>query len=160
MSLSRSQQTNGSSTSTASVPLGGRSVNPRDKKRTKAGAGPSVLSDAGSDALSPISHSSSPAPSSPGLAQQQQQQQLAADPAVQEAEDYVANLLRCFARAECYAAKFESGKAIEALMALPVEQQRTWRALVGVAKGHFERLDYEKVPRLHSSELSLEGLSR
>lgn len=117
----------------------------RDKKRSKAGAGPSVLSDAGSEPLSPTSHSSSPAPSSPGGSHAQAQILAVLDPAVQEAEDYVAGTLRAFGRAAACAALFESAKAIEALMGLPVEQQRSWRCLVGVGRAHMEMLNYDKV---------------
>lgn len=67
------------------------------------------------------------------------------DPATQEAEDYVAGVMRCFARAATYAARFESAKSIESLMALPMEQQRTWRSLVGIGRAHLEMLNYDKV---------------
>lgn len=114
-----------------------------------------MLSDAGSDALSPVSHSSSPGPSSPGATQHAPLQQIALDPGVQEAEDYVATLMRCFGRAATYAAKYESAKSVEALLALPHEQQRTWRCLVGIGKAHLEMLNYERV-RYGSSRIFLQ----
>lgn len=141
MAVSRSQGSRsgvsaGSATAAASAA--------RDKKRSKNGTGPSVLSDAGSDARSPTSHSSSPAPSSPGGGGNHQALQLAADPAVQEAEDYVVGTLRCFGRAAVAAARYEGAKVIEALMALPVEQQKSWRCLIGVGRAHLEMLNYDK----------------
>ncbi|KDE06691.1 hypothetical protein MVLG_03037 [Microbotryum lychnidis-dioicae p1A1 Lamole] len=152
MALTRSQlSANGGGAATT------RSAAARDKKRNKAGAGPSVLSDPGSEALSPPSiTSSSPAPSSPGAtmhpppASTSVQPASILDAATQEAEDYVAHLLRCFASAATNAAKFESAKTIEALLLLPVEQQRTWRCLVGIAKAHLELLNYEKAEKAFS----------
>ncbi|CEQ43033.1 SPOSA6832_04921 [Sporobolomyces salmonicolor] len=144
MTLSRSQTSANGRNAPASTAA-------RDKKRSKANAGPSVLSDAGSDALSPPppSHSSSPAPSSPGASAQQQHPRIASslDPARQEAEDYVSGVLRCFARAEVARAKYEGAKCLEALAGLPVEQQRTARCLIGVAKAHFEMLNYDKAEK-------------
>jgi anaphase-promoting complex subunit 3 len=139
-------------------------VNPRDKKRSKSGTGPSVLSDNGSvEAFSPRSrnsHSSSPAPSSPGAStihphyhRDSQPQLLASslmEAGAQEAEDYVADMLRSFAMAACCAAQYESKKVIEALATLPIEQQRSWRCWIGVAKAHFEMLNYDKVSSLSS----------
>jgi anaphase-promoting complex subunit 3 len=143
MATSRSAQSIGSNGKVST------STTTRDKKRPKAGAGPSVLSDAGSDALSPMSHShsSSPVPSSPGLSHHNQPQSFAAmvDPAAQEAEDYVAGCLRSFGNAAAHAANYESSKAIEALMTLPNEQQRSPRSLLGVGKAHMEMLNYSKV---------------
>ncbi|SCV67008.1 BQ2448_5654 [Microbotryum intermedium] len=149
MALTRSQlSANGGGAATT------RSAAARDKKRSKAGAGPSVFSDAGSEALSPPSMtSSSPAPSSPGTTMHppptstSMQQVSIVDAAMQEAEDYVAHLLRCFAAAATNAAQFESAQTIEALLLLPVEQQRTWRCLVGIAKAHLELLNYEKAEK-------------
>ncbi|GAA5878306.1 hypothetical protein JCM1840_002375 [Sporobolomyces johnsonii] len=144
MTLSRSQTSANGRNAVASTAA-------RDKKRSKANAGPSVLSDAGSDALSPPppSHSSSPAPSSPGASAQQQPPSIASalDPARQEAEDYVSGVLRCFARAEVARARYEGAKCLEALGGLPVEQQRTARCLIGVAKAHFEMLNYDKAEK-------------
>lgn len=118
--------------------------NPRDKKRSKSGTGPSVLSDNGSEAFSPRSRnsrSSSPSASSPAMSRNQAQ----IDPAVQEAQDYVAEVLRSFAIAACCASQYESTKSIDALMTLPAEQQRSWRCWIGIARAHFEMLQYEKV---------------
>lgn len=139
MSVSRSSNSRASS-STTTAPAGG-------KKRTKNGAGPSVLSDAGSDALSPTSHShsSSPVPSSPGASSHHQPLPPPIDPAVQDAEDYVVGTLRSFGRAAVAAANYEGAKTIEALMQLPVEQQRSWRCLIGVGRAHFDMLNYDKV---------------
>lgn len=154
MSLSRSQQ------SAASVGGGvaarGTKEQQREKKRSKAGAGPSVLSDPGANVssttdtlLSPLSHSSSPAPSSPGPgASFPPSSSSSSSPEtllIAEAEDYIVHLLRCFAQGMCWASRFEGEKSVEAYLGLPGEQLRTWRAMVGVAEGWMERLEYEKV---------------
>ncbi|KAI5480971.1 20S cyclosome subunit (BimA/Nuc2/Cdc27) [Pseudohyphozyma bogoriensis] len=120
------------------------STRARDKKRTKNGTGPSVLSDAGSDAFSPPSHSSSPVPSSPGGGSH------AVDPGALEAEDYVATTLRCFGRAAVCAARFESAKAVESLVALPAEQQKSWRCFLAIGRAHFEMLNYDKAEKAFS----------
>lgn len=114
----------------------------RDKKRNKGGAGPSVLSDAGSE---PISHSSSPAPSSPANGNGSATAAMVDPVARDEAQDYVLRVLRSFARAAVAAARYECKGAIEALAELPVEQMRTWRALVMLAKTHYEMLNYAQV---------------
>ncbi|KAK4048734.1 anaphase-promoting complex subunit cdc27 [Microbotryomycetes sp. JL221] len=151
MVLTRSQQNTTGSSSTG--PVGSRSS--RDKKRSKAGAGPAVLSDVSSEFMSPQSHSSSPGPSSPGggggfAALDSLAQSTLSAATIQEAEDYVFVILRCFGRAAACAAKYESAKCIEALMALPLEQQKTWRAQVGLAKAHMELLTYDKAERAFS----------
>lgn len=121
----------------------------RDKKRSKSGQGPSVLSDGGSDALSPRSRlSSSPPPSSPGLNGLNQLPTIDSvilDRGIQEAEDYVANCLRLFGKAVCEGCVYQSTKVIEALQALPIEQQKSWRSMIGIGKAHFEMLNYDKV---------------
>ncbi|KAK4705260.1 anaphase-promoting complex subunit 3, partial [Phenoliferia sp. Uapishka_3] len=146
MSISRSQTSRASS---VAITTAAANAAPRDKKRSKNGTGPSVLSDAGSDALSPTSHSSSPVPSSPG-AGSSNPPALVIDPAVLEAEDYVVGTLRCFGRAAVAAASYEGAKTIEALMALPVEQQRSWRCLIGVGRAHLEMLNYNKAEKAFS----------
>ncbi|BGP37723.1 anaphase-promoting complex subunit cdc27 [Rhodotorula kratochvilovae] len=140
MAVSRSQssvtgrQANGTNGGTA-----------RDKKRTKGGAGPSVLSDAGSE---PISHSSSPAPSSPANGAVAPSIAATLDPVARdEAQDYVLGVLRSFARAAVAAATYEMRGAIDALAELPVEQMRTWRALVMLAKMHYEMLNYTQAEK-------------
>ncbi|KAM0792147.1 hypothetical protein ACM66B_004846 [Microbotryomycetes sp. NB124-2] len=145
MALSRSQQGSLSANAT------GRST--RDKKRSKAGTGPAILSDVSSEVLSPTSHSSSPVPSSPGglsLAQAAHGLISLSEAAVQDAEEYVVNVLRSFGRAAASAAKFESAKCIEACQALPVEQQKTWRAHVFAAKAHMELLNYGKAEKSYA----------
>lgn len=147
--LSRETLSGGAGPATSSVALlssasgksRGQTINPREKKRSKSGAGLSVLSDGGSEIQSPRSpHSSSPVPSSPGATIHQ-----VMDPAVHEAEDYIAQCMRCFAAAACYAAEYDSVGTLEALALLPAEQQKSWRCCVGVAKAHFELLNYDKV---------------
>ncbi|GJN88792.1 hypothetical protein Rhopal_001762-T1 [Rhodotorula paludigena] len=152
MAVSRSQtstssRTGGVNGGSAGATNGGS----RDKKRTKGGAGPSVLSDAGSEALS---YSSSPAPSSPGTATQQQQQQSigmaldALDPAARlDAHDHVVAVVRCFALAATRSARFEMKGAVEALGALPAEQARSARGLVMLAKAHYEMLNYAQAEK-------------
>ncbi|KAK4053667.1 anaphase-promoting complex subunit cdc27 [Microbotryomycetes sp. JL201] len=145
MVMSRSQQ------ASLGPNQAGRST--RDKKRSKAGSGPAILSDVSSEVLSPTSHSSSPVPSSPGafsLAQAAHGMVALPEAAVQDAEDYVANVLRSFGRAASCAAKFESAKCIEACQNLPLEQQKTWRSYVFVAKAQMDLLNYEKAERAFS----------
>ncbi|GAA5922557.1 hypothetical protein JCM3775_005771 [Rhodotorula graminis] len=121
----------------------------RDKKRNKGGAGPSVLSDAGSEPT--VSHSSSPAPSSPahgGSSGPSSASRAMVDPVARdEAHDYVLGTLRAFARAAAAAATYEMKGAIEALAELPAEQRRTARALVMLAKMHYELLNYAQAEK-------------
>lgn len=148
MVLSRSQQTNASSTASVN---GTQATTRTSKKRSKAGAqGPAVLSDTGSDALS-----SSPVPASPPQNAAMSGNSLAGvataaaattvDPAVLDAEEYVSRVVRGFAQATCAAASFEGIECIDAILALPAEQQKTWRALVTLGKAHMEMLNYDKV---------------
>ncbi|BGP22607.1 20S cyclosome subunit BimA/Nuc2/Cdc27 [Rhodotorula toruloides] len=119
-----------------------------DKKRKRGATGPSVLSDVGSDAA--FSHSSSPAPSSPGGSTAHAQHPSIAsvlDPAREEAEDYVLGILRSFATAARAASLYAQKEVVQALAALPSEQARTWRALVALAKAHFEMLNYHKAEK-------------
>ncbi|GAA6063052.1 hypothetical protein JCM10212_001115 [Sporobolomyces blumeae] len=168
MTTSRSQSSangGGGGGSTSSSLL--KSANARDKKRSKANSGPSVLSDttaSGSEPRSPPSHCSSPAPSSPGgvntfaptstittqsITTQsiptlgQQQQELAR----QEAEDYAVSLLRGFGKAVVHQAKYENAKVLESVASLPIEQQRSSRGLVLVGRAHFEALNYDKAEK-------------
>lgn len=123
-----------------------KSANSREKKRSKANTGPSVLSDAGSEPLSPPSHSSSPAPSSPGGSNAAAiAQGNLPDPARQEAEDYVTSLLRGFGKAAVAQSKYENLKVVDALSSLPLEQQRSTKCLIMSGRAHFEALNYEKV---------------
>lgn len=168
MTLSRSQ------TSTHSHHNGPPSVSTtrNNKKRSKAGAGPSVLSDAGSDALSPVSHShsSSPAPSSPGLSSipfpaihANSPRPLSSsihlpsvveppmiDLATLEAEEYVENFTKLFGKAEGENCIFRCKDAIDTLALLPSEQQKSWRCWIGVGKAKMELLEYSKVSLLVS----------
>ena len=143
MAVSRSQTSATGSRTASGAGAGGS----RDKKRNKGGAGPSVLSDAGSEPT--VSHSSSPAPSSPAHGSgsgPSSASQVLVDPAARdEAHDYVLGTLRAFARAAVAAATYEMKGAIEALAELPAEQMRTARALVMLAKMHYELLNYAQV---------------
>ncbi|GAA5885393.1 hypothetical protein JCM16303_006032 [Sporobolomyces ruberrimus] len=125
-----------------------KNASSRDKKRSKANAGPSVLSDAGSEPRSPPSHSSSPAPSSPGLAGPP-------DLARQEAEDYVTVMLRGFGAAAIAQSKYENNKVVEALGSLPLEQQRSAKCLIMLARAHFESLNYEKAEKAFAQARAL-----
>ncbi|GAA5824201.1 hypothetical protein JCM3770_006131 [Rhodotorula araucariae] len=140
MVVSRSQ-----SSATGRQVTGANGGGPRDKKRTKGGTGPSVLSDAGSE---PISHSSSPAPSSPANAAVATSIGAALDPVARdEAQEYVFDVLRSFARAAVAAATYEMRGAIDALAELPAEQMRTWRPLVMLARMHYEMLNYAQAEK-------------
>ncbi|GAA6029494.1 hypothetical protein JCM8097_003707 [Rhodosporidiobolus ruineniae] len=128
----------------------------RDKKRSKAGAGPSVLSDSTStvgsnDALSPVP-STSPGPASPPTSFSA----LGAGPAAPDAAtlsaradafDYVLSALRCFAKAEVAAFGYDGKGVIEALSGLPTEQSRTARALRVIGRAQFEAGEYEKAEK-------------
>ncbi|BGO97485.1 putative 20S cyclosome subunit BimA/Nuc2/Cdc27 [Rhodotorula toruloides ATCC 204091] len=141
MAVSRSQ-------SSANGRSGVTAAGTGDKKRKRGATGPSVLSDVGSDAA--FSHSSSPAPSSPGGSTAHPQQPSIAsvlDPAREEAEDYVLSILRAFATAARAAALYAQKEVVQALATLPSEQARTWRALVALAKAHFEMLSYDKAEK-------------
>lgn len=123
-----------------------KSANSRDKKRSKANTGPSVLSDAGSEPLSPPSHSSSPAPSSPGGSNAAVIAQAnLPDQARQDAEDYITSILRGFGKAAVAQSKYENLKVMDALGNLPLEQQRSTKCLIMSGRAHFEALNYEKV---------------
>ncbi|GAA5951706.1 hypothetical protein JCM3765_003089 [Sporobolomyces pararoseus] len=140
MAVSRSQTSvNGGN---VSVP---KSANSRDKKRSKANAGPSVLSDAGSDPRSPPSHSSSPVPSSPGGTNPTFA--TLTDAARQEAEDYVTLVLRGFGGAAVAQSKYENFRVVGSLATLPIEQQRSARCLIMLARAHSESLNYEKAEK-------------
>ncbi|GAA6023855.1 hypothetical protein JCM10207_005396 [Rhodosporidiobolus poonsookiae] len=172
MAPSRSQ-------SSASGRTGGTTATgARDKKRTKAGAGPSVLSDStstvGSDALSPVS-SSSPGPSSPpaatvaltgstgstasGAPSLSALAALAPTPADlaarNEAEAYVLSVLRAFAHAEAALSGYDAERALEALAGLPGEQARQARAMRAVGRARFERGEYEKAEKAFESARKL-----
>ncbi|GAA6012125.1 hypothetical protein JCM11491_001758 [Sporobolomyces phaffii] len=148
MSVTRSQSsaTNG----TAAVI---KSANSRDKKRSKANAGPSVLSDAGSEPRSPRSHSSSPAPSSPGGIHTALSN--SGEVARQEAEDYVSSILRGFGGAAIAQSKYENRRVVECLADLPLEQQRSTKCLIMTARAHFENLDYEKAEKAFAQARAL-----
>ena len=134
------------------------SVNPREKKRSKAGQGPAVLSDGGSDALSPRSRgfSSSPVPSSPGhptsfspnlshTTHRQSIESTLAEP-IRKVEEYIFDCLRGFGKAVCFGAAFLSKESLAALGDLPKEQQDGGsRCAILRGKAHFEMLNYEKV---------------
>ncbi|GAA5843766.1 hypothetical protein JCM9279_000136 [Rhodotorula babjevae] len=145
MAVSRSQTSATGGRAASGAGAGGS----RDKKRNKGGAGPSVLSDAGSEPT--VSHSSSPAPSSPAHGSgsgPSSASQVLVDPAARdEAHDYVLGTLRAFARAAVAAATYEMKGAIEALAELPAEQMRTARALVMLAKMHYELLNYAQAEK-------------
>ncbi|KPV75642.1 uncharacterized protein RHOBADRAFT_13625 [Rhodotorula graminis WP1] len=64
-----------------------------------------------------------------------------------EAHDYVLGTLRAFARAAAAAATYEMKGAIEALAELPAEQRRAARALVMLAKMHYELLNYAQAEK-------------
>lgn len=109
----------------------------RITKRSKSGQGPTVLSDTGTpsltDALSPRSRlSSSPAPSSPARPSS-------------DAERYLNDIVRSFAKAEIAAAAYESRKTLDALNELPIKVQRAERAMMMRGRAHFELLEYDKV---------------
>ncbi|GAA5861650.1 hypothetical protein JCM8547_000694 [Rhodosporidiobolus lusitaniae] len=158
MAPSRSSQ----SSQNGAVRTNGTSSSTRDKKRSKAGAGPSVLSDsttstttslsttASDTGLSPPTNgngyaaSSSPGPSSPHTTLPALPAPV--DPSVLaarfEAEDYVLHLLRQFGKAEVGLARFEGGSVVEAVAGLGGEQRGTARAWRGVGRARFERGEY------------------
>ncbi|GAA5933128.1 anaphase promoting complex subunit CDC27 [Sporobolomyces koalae] len=151
MTTSRSQ------TSTSGTNAGVlRSANNRDKKRSKANVGPSVLSDAGSEPRSPPSRSSSPAPSSPGCSNAVTSSFANLPETVRaDAEAYVTSILRGFAQASVALSRYENSKVIQALVSLPVDQQRSVKCLVLSGRAHFEALDYEKAEESFAQARSL-----
>ncbi|KAL8283882.1 hypothetical protein RQP46_005314 [Phenoliferia psychrophenolica] len=44
-------------------------------------------------------------------------------------------------------ARYDGPKSIEALQSLPVEQQRSWRCLIGVGRAYFDMLNYDKAEK-------------
>ncbi|GAA5822615.1 hypothetical protein JCM11251_004317 [Rhodosporidiobolus azoricus] len=158
MAPSRSQSSNGGGRGITANGGGGA----RDKKRSKAGAGPSVLSDSTSTigstdgrAVSPSSSS----PSSPGGTYPPAISSILPPPtsttqpdpstlaARQEAEDYVVSLLRNFAKAEASLSRFEKRGVVEALSGLGAEQARTARAVRMLGRASFEAGEYEKAEK-------------
>ncbi|GAA5911646.1 anaphase promoting complex subunit CDC27 [Sporobolomyces salmoneus] len=149
MVLSKSQ----SSSVNGPNPTLPKSANSRDKKRSKANIGPSVLSDAGSEPRSPHSQASSPVPSSPGGASATTV--LPEIAARQEAEDWVTLILRGFAGAVIAQSKYENFKVVEAFGNLPIEQQRSARCLIMLARSHAESLNYEKAEKVFAQARAL-----
>ncbi|GAA5990103.1 hypothetical protein JCM11641_007068 [Rhodosporidiobolus odoratus] len=120
----------------------------RDKKRSKASAGPSVLSDS----TSTTATSSSPGPSSPPSTTTTAAPAPAPDSALvlakQEAEEYVLVTLRGFAKIEVALSGFEGKEVVEGLVAkMGKEQAASARALRGVARARVEAGEYEEAAK-------------
>lgn len=113
------------------------------KKRSKAERGQAVLAD--QSVPSPASASSSPAPSSPSMALPTQ---LCASPE----SEYVLDILRKFGKAVACESNFEHEQALQPLLGLPMDQQRSLFCLLLLGRIHMEMLQYEKVGQRFVSE--------
>ncbi|GAA5978695.1 hypothetical protein JCM10908_004450 [Rhodotorula pacifica] len=138
MTTTRSQTSHGSSRTVGAL---------RDKKRSKATSGPSVLSDNITSDILP-SHSASPAPASPGQLSTTPASREAADAvSCEEAANYVAAVLRGFALAAvCLSARRLPG-VIDAIATLPAEQSRSAQAFAALANAHFDAMQYDEAAR-------------
>jgi anaphase-promoting complex subunit 3 len=77
------------------------------------------------------------------------QQHLAEQHAVTEADAYILELVRIFARAVQAMARFQCEEVIEQLDLLPLEQQYSPTVMTLLGRAFFEMLDYVKVCRRH-----------
>ena len=70
--------------------------------------------------------------------------------AVEEADAYILELVRLFAKAVQNLARFQCQAAVEDLEALPTEQQRSATVMTLLGRSYFERMDYAKVNHICS----------
>ncbi|KAF8320406.1 TPR-like protein [Clavulina sp. PMI_390] len=95
------------------------------------------------DALHPMSPTEPPEPPNWSIAAKQNAESMA----ISDADGYIMEITRVFARAVQSMAKFDCDDVIETLDLLPIEQQYSPTVMTLLGKAFFEKLDYVKAER-------------